>query len=101
MANPLGEGGSENPPVHSKGETWHGKPWSPGKAEHPGDVAEPAFKHERHEPSRVEHKEHGTVHHYHHDHPAMAGAHHGSKAKHPHHDAEQAAYEKHGYGGKR
>jgi hypothetical protein len=98
-----GAGGSssgENPTVHSKGETYHGKPHSPSKVAGPGDVS-PKFGHERHAPSSSHKAGHGTVHHYEPGHPAMGGLHHGAKAKHPSHDVKQAAYEnEHGLHGR-
>lgn len=90
----------ENPHVTSKFDRDHGMPRTPGKAEHPGDTAEPTFAHERHAPTKVEHASHGTVHHYGVDHPAMGGLEHGARAKHPTHDKEQAEYEnEHGHHG--
>lgn len=101
MANPLGEGGGENPHVTSKFDRDHGMPRTPGKVGKPGDKAEPTFAHERHAPSEVHHHDHGTQHTYHHDHPAMGGMHHGAKAKHPMHDGTQEHYEdEHGYHGR-
>lgn len=88
----------ENPHVTSKFDRMHGHPRTPSKVERPGDPAEPMFAHERVAPSKVEHKEHGTVHHYEPGHPALGGLEHGTRAKHPTHDEEQAAYEReHGY----
>lgn len=91
----------ENPEVTSKFDRMHGEPRTPSKVEHPGNPAEPMFSNQRHAPTHAEHAAHGTVHHYGVDHPAMGGLHHGAKAVHPMHDSAQAAYEKHGYSGKR
>jgi hypothetical protein len=91
----------DNPPVTSKAMRTHGMPRHPTAVGHAGGTTEPGMAHERHAPSKAHHAEHGTVHTYSPDHPAMAGMHHGAKAKHPMHNSEQDTYEGHGYGGKR
>jgi hypothetical protein len=91
----------ENPQVHSKA-AHHGMPRTPGKVERPGGTAEePKMVWERTAPTSQHHDGHGTVNHYATDHPVMGGLHHGERAQHPYHDGKQAAYEKHGFGGKR
>jgi hypothetical protein len=113
MANPLGEGGGDNPRVTSKFDRMHGHPRKAGKVGHPGGTAhpgeghmkheehEPGFAHERHAPTKVTEHPHGKQHTYAHDHPAMSGLEHGARAKHPMHDGEQAGYEnEHGYHGR-
>lgn len=91
-----GEGGSENPPVHSKAGTNHGMPREAPRLGHRGEsVDEHPLEFARHAPSAS----HGNVHRYAPNHPAMAGMEHGAKAVHPYNDAKQQEYEHHGYTG--
>lgn len=76
---------AENPKVHSKGMTYHGKPRSPGHVEGPGEQVvggSPSVHPVSHGTRSTEHK---SVHYHPHDHGRM---HHGHHAVHPTHGSE-------------